>query len=155
MCDPVSQFSYSSASVSRLTQLQNTMTTCSHIQPRDVIIDTIHRFTIRGGGRDLWIEFSDRVRPTACDFVSWFLKKEIKRAHNRPFDIYYFECGSESDFDKDLAVNRVKCYKMVGNVAHIEFDQLEKDDDFPKCLAALRDEANCLQEHVGCPFSEK
>ena len=113
--------------------------------------------TIRGyetfdHGHQFWIKIANFVRPEACEFIKWFLELEIKKYHNYPFETHHYATGTENIFDPNLTVNRIKSYKLVGKIAHIDFEPIGENDPFPVFLEILRSEAKRLQYEVGSPY---
>ena len=110
---------------------------------------TILGLEVYDRGYELWINFADNIRPKACEFVKWFFEREIRKHHDHPFVTHYHRTGTETVFDPKIPVNRIKSFKSIGNIAHIDYDPVGPDDPFPIFLETLRSEAKRLHYEIG------
>ena len=114
--------------------------------------DTVIRYKTTNLGANFWIEFTKDVSQKARDFVVWFMENEIQRHHNYVFHSGHFGAAIVPNPSPQIAVNRIKSYKLVNNIAHIDYEPLPENDPFPHVLELLRSEAKRIEYQVGVRF---
>ena len=114
--------------------------------------DTVIRYKTTNLGANFWIEFTEDVSQKARDFVLWFMENEIQRYHNYVFHSGHFGAAIVPNPSPQIAVNRIKSYSLVNNIAHIDYDPLPENDPFPHVLELLRADAKRIEYQVGVRF---